>query len=97
MRTTLSNVEPKTAEEMNKRIEELLDERNPNFDWNLLESEEHDWEQFVYDVGCDEEWDIWMHECSTYIQNRLPGYTLLIKDLRKKNYSVSRSGEVSPK
>ena len=84
-------------EKKNKRIEELLDKRNPNFDWDLLESEEHDWEQFVYDVGCNEEWDIWMHECSTYIQNQLPGYTLLIKDLRKKNYSVSRSGEVSPK
>ena len=84
-------------EKKNKRIEELLDERNPNFNWNLLESEEHDWDQFIHDVGCNEEWDIWMHECSMYIQNRLPGYTLLIKDLRKKNYSVSRSGEVSPK
>lgn len=95
--TMLSEIYAHIGQKKNERIEQLLDKYNPNFNWDLLEDNEHDWLQFIHDVDCDEEWDIWMNECSKYIQERLPGYTLLVKDLRKKNYSISRSGEVSPK
>lgn len=81
------------------QIEQLYAERDPRakIDMDIMETDGHDYFGFHSDtVSCDEKWSCFMKEASTYIKKKKPGYTLLIKDLRKTGYTVSRSGKVSP-
>jgi hypothetical protein len=84
-----------------KKVENLYTQRAPwlnNFDFEACEHEGHD-PTVVFDgiVSCDDEWACFITEASTYIKNKEYGYSLLVKDLRKDGYMVSRSGNVFPK